>query len=140
MELLEPEQRIGDEEVAHLSAAEVEDQGAPVRVLAAARVRVLVQGSAVELCQRPRILGEVRGDPVDDHSDAGLMEPVDQVAQVVGGAEARGGREVRRDLVAPGGTVRVLGHRQELHVREPRVDDVVGELVRERAVVQPSAP
>ena len=35
VELLQPVQRVGDEEVAHLLAPEVEDVGAPVGVLAA---------------------------------------------------------------------------------------------------------
>jgi hypothetical protein len=30
----------------------------------------------------------VRRDPVDDHADAGLVQPVDEVAEVVGLAEA----------------------------------------------------
>ena len=63
VELLEPVQRVGDQEVAHLAAAEVEDEGAPVRLLAAARVGVLVQRRAVEAGQRPLVLGEVRRAP-----------------------------------------------------------------------------
>ena len=43
VELLEPEQRVGDQEVAHLLAAEVEDVGAPLLVPAALRVGVLVE-------------------------------------------------------------------------------------------------
>jgi hypothetical protein len=44
VELLQPVAGVGDEEVAHLRAAEVEDVGAPLGVLAAAGVRVLVEG------------------------------------------------------------------------------------------------
>ena len=39
VELLEPVQRVGDQEVAHLRVAEVEDQRAPVRLLADAAGR-----------------------------------------------------------------------------------------------------
>ena len=84
VELLEPVQRVGDEEVAHLAAPEVEDQRAPVQVLAAARVGVLVQRLAVELRERPLVFREVPGHPVHDHADARLVQAVDQVAQVVG--------------------------------------------------------
>ena len=118
VELLEPVAGVGDEEVADLGAAEVEDQRAPVGVLAAARVAVLVERRAVEAGQRPRVLGEVGGHPVDDHADAGLVQPVDEVAEVVRGAEARGRRVVGGDLVAPGAAEGVLGHRQELDVGE----------------------
>ena len=140
VELLEPVQRVGDQEVAHLAAAEVEDERAPVRLLAAARVGVLVERGAVEAGQRPGVLREVRGHPVDDDADAGLVQPVDEVAEVVGVAEAGRRREVRRHLVAPGAAERVLGHRQELDVREAELADVVDELVGELAVGQALPP
>ena len=130
VELLEPVERVGDEEVAHLGAAEVEDVRAPVRLLAAPRVGVLVQRRAVEAGQRPLVLREVRGHPVDDDADAGLVQRVDQVAEVVGGAEARRRRVVRRDLVAPGAAERVLGDRHQLDVGEAQVLHVVDELRR----------
>ena len=43
VELLEPVERVGDQEVPHLVAAVVEDQRAPVGMLAVARILVLVQ-------------------------------------------------------------------------------------------------
>ena len=84
VELLQPVQRVGDQEVADLGAAEVEHVGAPVELLAAARIGVLVERGAVESAQRPRVLGEVRGHPVDDHTDTGPVQRVDQVAELVG--------------------------------------------------------
>ena len=48
VELLEPEQRIRDQEVAHLVSAVVEHQGAPVGMLALARVGMLIERRAVE--------------------------------------------------------------------------------------------
>ena len=78
VELLQPVQRVGDQEVAHLLTSEVEDVGAPLGVLAALRVGVLVQRRAVEARQRPVVLREVRRDPVEDHADAGLVQPVDR--------------------------------------------------------------
>ena len=131
VELLEPVQRVGDQEVADLVPAEVEDEGAPVRVLAAPRVAVLVERLAVEPGQRPLVLREVRGHPVEDHADAGLVQAVDEVPEVVGRPEARRRRVVGADLVAPGAAERVLGHRQELDVGEAEVADVAGQLVGE---------
>ena len=120
VELLEPVRGVGDEEVAHLGAAEVEDVGAPVGVLAEQRVGVLVERGAVELGQRPLVLGEVGGDPVDDDADAGLVQRVDEVAEVVGVPEPRGRGEVGRHLVAPRAAEGVLGDGQQLHVGEAR--------------------
>ena len=67
---LQPEQRVGDQERADLVAAVVEDQRAPVAMLALARVGMLVERGAVEEDEAVRILGEMRGHPVDDHADA----------------------------------------------------------------------
>ena len=48
----------------------VEDQRAPVGVLAQARVGVLVEVGAVEVAQAVRVFGEVGGHPVEEHADA----------------------------------------------------------------------
>ena len=116
VELVQPVVGVGDQEALHLVAAEVEDVGAPVRVPAQPRVLVLVQRGAVEALQRPRVGGEVAGHPVDQHADAGLVQLVDQVAELVGGAEPADRGEVAGDVVAPGPLVRVLGDRHELDV------------------------
>ena len=68
------------------------------------------------------------------------MELVDQVAEVVGGPEARGGRVVAGDLVAPGAREGVLGHGEELHVGETGLLDVGHELVGQAPVAQPLTP
>ena len=56
--LLEPEQRVRQQEVADLVAAVVEDQRAPVLVLALPRIGVLVERGAVEARQAVRVLRE----------------------------------------------------------------------------------
>jgi hypothetical protein len=91
VELLEPVQRVRHQEVAHLGAPVVEDVGPPLRVLAAARVRVLVQRCPVEAGERPVVLGKVCGHPVQQHADTRLVHPVDEQAQPVGVAVAGGG-------------------------------------------------
>ena len=84
VELLEPEERVREQEVAHLVAAEVEDERAPVGMRAAARVGVLVERRAVEARERPVVAREVRRHPVEDHADAVPVQPVDEAAEVVG--------------------------------------------------------
>ena len=61
--LLEPVDRVGVEEVAHLVPAEVEDVGAPLLVPPALRVGVLVERRAVEAGQRPLVGREVTRAP-----------------------------------------------------------------------------
>ena len=80
MVLLEPVQRVGHQEIAHLGTAEVEDVSAPIELLTAAGVGMLVERCAVEPAERPRVLGEVGGDPVHDDADAGLVQRVDERA------------------------------------------------------------
>ena len=86
--LVQPEQGARDQEGADLVAAVVEDQRAPVLVLALARVGVLVERRAVEERQAVRVLGEMRRHPVHNHPDACLVAAVDEVHEVLGRAEA----------------------------------------------------
>ena len=109
-------------------------------MLAAQRVRVLVQRGAVEAGQREVVLGEVGGDPVQDDADALAVESVHQVAEVVRCSVARGGRVVGGHLVAPRAAEGVLGQRHELHVREAHLLDVGDQLVGQLAVAQALTP
>ncbi len=136
VELAQPVEGVGDEEVAHLGAAVVEHEGAPVGVLAALGVGVLVERAAVEAGQRAGVAGEVGRHPVDDHADPALVEVIDEPAEVVGVAEAGGRRVEPRDLVAPRRLVGVLGHRHQLHVGEPELAHVIGEQRGQLAVGQ----
>jgi hypothetical protein len=101
VELLEPVQRVGHQEVAHLRVAEVEDQRAPVHLLAEAWIGVLVERLPVEAGEGPFVLREVAGNPVHDHADAGRVQAVDEVLEVVGMPEAAGRGVVPGHLVAP---------------------------------------
>ena len=136
MELLDPEAGVGDEEVADLDATEVEDQRAPVRLLTPAGIGVLVEGGAVEAGERPVVLGEVPRHPVEDHTDAALVEVVDEVAEVVRVAEAGGGRVVAGDLVAPRAVEGVLAHGEQLDMGETALRAVLGQLVGQLAVAE----
>ena len=145
MELLAPVDRVGEEEVAHLGPAEVEDVAAPLLVPAALGVGVLVERGAVEAGQGPLVGREVARHPVQDDADAGLVQAVDEQPEAVGVAEAAVGREVRRHVVAPGAAEGVLHHRHQLDVGEAEVlhvgDQVGGQLVpRPGAAVVVAAP
>ena len=119
---------------AHLVAAVVEDQRAPLALLAFARVGVLVERGAVEERQPVRIFGEVRRHPVHDHADARLMAAIHEVHEIVGRAEARGGREVADHLVAPRTRERMLHDRQQLDVRVAHALHVLHQLDGQLAV------
>ena len=122
--LVDPEQGVGDEEGAHLVAAVVEDQRAPVLVFALQRVGVGVQLGAVEHVEAGAVLGEMGRHPVEDHAQAGGMAPVDEVHEILGRAEAAGGREEAEHLVAPGAVEGVFGDGQHLDVGVAHLLDV----------------
>src|SRR3954464_7320529 len=95
---------------------------------------MLVEMGAVERCERPVVAREVRGNPVEDDADTARMQPVDERAEIIRRPEARRGRVIARDLIAPGTGERVLHDRHELDVRETEILDVVPQLVRELEV------
>ena len=111
VKLAQPVQRVGHQEVPHLRAPEVENVGTPVELFTAARIRVLVEGGAVEAAQCPAVLGKVRRNPVHDDTDAGLVQRIHEEAKIVGGAESRCRRIVGRHLVTPGSTEGMFGNR-----------------------------
>jgi len=94
MEFVDPVQRIGDQEVAHFVAAEIENQCAPVLMLAATRVGVLIHGLPGKARQRPVVFREVRRHPVEQHADAGLVAGIDKGAKFVRRTETRGRRVI----------------------------------------------
>ncbi len=104
------------------------------------RIVVLVQRAPVELGQCPLVAREVRGNPVHQDADAGLVQPVHQVLEVVRGAEARRRGVEAGDLVAPGAAEGVLGDRHQLHMGEARLRDVRGELLGQLPVRQAGTP
>ncbi len=140
VELLAPERGVGDQEVAHLLAAVVEGEGAPVGVFRTQRVPGFVEMLPVELRERPVVAREVRGHPVHEDADTCLVEGVDEVLEVVGGAKACGGCVEAGDLVAPGAAEGVLGDRHQLHVREAQVGHVGRELLGQLTVGEAGAP
>ena len=98
---LEPVQDAGEQEVLHLVAAVVEDEGGPVQMLAAPGIGVLVERCAVETGQSVSIFGKVGRHPVQQHADVVLMQVLDEIAEVVWLAETAGRRVIVGRLIAP---------------------------------------
>ncbi len=127
MEPVEPETRARDQKAPDLVAAVVEDPALPVRMHALAGISVLVEMRAVESRQSEGVGGEVRRHPVEDHTDPGLMERVDEGRR--SRPASRSGRSGRssRCLVSPRAVERMLHDRHDLDVGEPVVAHVVDE-------------
>ena len=118
VKLLDPVQGVAQQERAHLAAAVVEDQGAPVLVFALPWIGMLVERGAVESREAMQILWKVPRHPVEDHADARAMARVDEVLEVVGSAVTAGRRKEPDHLIAPRSGKGMLHHRQQLDVRE----------------------
>ena len=97
---------------------------------------MLVEMRAVEVAQAVRIVGEVGGNPVEDHAVAMPVHGIDEVGEVVGRAESRRRGEVADRLVAPAPVERMFGDRHQLDVREVGVVEVSDELVGQLAIVE----
>ncbi len=140
MELARPVERVREQEVPHLVAPEVEDEGAPVGMRAAARILVLVQSGAVEPAERELVAREVRRHPVQDHADSGHVQRVDERPEVVRLAHRRDRGVEARHLIAPGAGERVVHDRHELDVREAELVGVGDELLREALPAEAEPP
>src|SRR5947209_1271764 len=133
---VEPEERAVEQEVRDLVAAVVEDERAPVGMLALPRVGMLVEVGAVEVDEAMWIAREVRRHPVEDDADTATVQMVDEGHELTRVAIAPRGGEVADRLITPRAVERMLHHRQELDVGKAHLDDVVRELVRQLAVVE----
>src|SRR4249919_2959288 len=136
MVFVKPKQGISNEEVFHLIAAIIKDQRAPVHVLAKARVFMFVKTGAVIARKAVRILRKVARYPIEDHSDAGLMATVHEIAELVGISVPARRRVKVDDLIAPRTVERMLHHGQQFDVRESQLLDVGDQAVAELYVTQ----
>ena len=131
---VEPEQRVGDEEIGNFMPAKIENQRAPILMRAFARVFVLEKRGAVEFRQRPVIARKMRRHPVHNHADARLVQRVDEKLKILRRAEAARGRVKAGDLITPRRIIRVLGRRHKFDVRETQASDVFNERFGQFAV------
>ena len=98
----QPEQRVGDQEVADFVAAVIEDQRAPVGVLALSRVGVLVEMRAIEERQAMlRLCGKCAGTQSRITPMPCLVAVVDEVHEVFWRAIAARRRVIARSPDSP---------------------------------------
>nr|WP_291608518.1 hypothetical protein [Bradyrhizobium sp.] len=135
---LQPEQRVGDQEIGHFRAAVIVDQRAPVEMPALLGIGMLVERGAVEMAEPVRIVGEMAGHPVEQHAKAFGMAGIDQRGEIGRRAEAAGRREQPGRLIAPGAVERMLADRQEFDMGKTHVAGVARQLLGKLAIGQPA--
>ena len=110
---LNPEERVGDQKIAHRIAPIVEDVRAPIWMLAFAWIEMFIECRAVEAPKRESVFRKVCWHPIHDHAEAAPVQIVNEKTKIVRRAEARGRRIVVRNLIAPRATVWMTLERQE---------------------------
>ena len=117
MVFVQPEQRVREQEIPHFVAPVVEDQRAPVRMRALARIGVLVKMRAVEFRQPVRVAREMRRRPVQNHAKSFVMAAIHEIHEIVRRAVTAGRREIADRLIAPRAVKRMLHDGHQLDVR-----------------------
>ena len=98
---LDPKESIGDEEVLHLIPTVIEDQRAPVLMLALTWVSMFKERRSIELSQTMLVLRKVTRHPVNDDPEPCLMTTVHELAELVGISKTARGCKITRDLITP---------------------------------------
>ena len=130
MEFVEQEAGGRDEEGKHLVPAVVKAAGAPALVFHPVPLAALVKRLSVKLIEAVRILGEVRGHPVEDDADPRIVEGIDERHEIFGRAEAGSHGKVARHLVPPRTVEGEFRHGHEFDVRIAHLLDIGNELAR----------
>ena len=136
MKFFEPVQGGGGQEVSDFEAAKIKDEGSPVGMFALARVGVFIECGAIELCEGVVVLGEMCGNPVEDDPESALVGFVDEGAEFIRGAEARGWCKLTGTLIAPRSAKRMFGDRQQFQVSKSEVNGIIDEGIRELEVTE----
>ena len=84
MELLDPVEGIGNQEVFHFIFAKIKDLGTPVRMLAFSGICILITAGSVKLRQSVGIFREMRRNPVKNDADLVFVEIVHQIFEISG--------------------------------------------------------
>src|SRR4051794_6647875 len=101
MKTLAPEERIGGEEVSDFVAAKIENERSPILMRSFARIFVFVKRGAVEFRQRPFITRKMRGNPIDQHTNARFVQRGDEKLEFVRRSETAGRRIKTGHLITP---------------------------------------
>lgn len=131
-----PEQRIAQQEIIHFFSAVIEDERAPVAMLALAGVFMLIEAGPIKVDQPVRVAGEVRGNPVKDHADPVLVQVIHEVHEVGGRSIPAGWREVADGLIPPRAIKRMFRNRKQLDMGIPHPGCIIGKPMRQLPVCQ----
>src|SRR5579875_14811 len=111
MVFIQPKKGVADEEIADFPTAIVEDEGAPIGMLAAARIGMLIQMRTVEVAQTMPITRKMGRHPIEEDTNAALMQGVNQIHQILRRAKTASRSVVTDCLITPGSIERMFSQR-----------------------------
>src|SRR5260370_22537161 len=114
--LIQPEQGIADKKTLHFAASVIESQRTPVGVFAQPRIGMLVKVSAVEVTKSGLVFLEVSRHPIENHSDATLMEIIHEEHEIGRSSKRARRGKITDGLIAACSLEWMLRHRNGLHM------------------------
>ena len=117
MELLKPEQCIGNQEILYLISGIIKDIGTPVRMLSTPWIRMLIQWHAVKPSQTMCIFWKMCRYPIQDHIDSILMHVIHKIHKIFRQTISSGRCIIIRHLIAPGPIKRILCNTHQFNMR-----------------------
>ena len=135
VELLHPEQGVGDQVIGDLGPAVVVDQCAPVGMAALSGIHMLVEAGAVKVGKPVGVPGEMGRNPVQDHADARLVELIHEIHEILRRAVPGRRRVVTDHLVSPGAVQGMLHDGHQLYVGVAHLLDIRNQLRRDLPVI-----
>src|SRR6267378_1384821 len=137
MIFVEPEESVRNQVVLDFVATVVVDQRAPIGMRALTRVGMFVEMGAVELREAMRVARKMRGSPIENDADSGLMATIHKFHEFGGRAITAGGGEIAERLITPGAVEGVLHDGEQLDVGVAETFHIRDELIAKLAVGQP---
>ena len=116
MVMLDPEQRISDQEVPHFRFSIVKDLRAPVRMLTLSRVRIFISRGSVKISESVGISREMSRYPVKDDTDLIAVQIIYHIRKVFRCSIPGRRCIVPGHLVSPGSVKRMLCHSHQLYM------------------------
>ena len=100
---------------------------------------IFIEAAAVKFDEAVLVLAEMGRHPVQYHADAGAVEPIHQIHKVVGCPVTGCRGIITGTLIAPGGIIRILRHRQKFHIVIAVLPHIVCQLVAQFPVCKEPA-
>ena len=116
MELSEPEQGIGYQEVLYFIFAVIEDFGSPFGMLSQTGIGMFKNALTVKFSQAMGISCKMRRYPVQNHADSGLVQFIDQVHKILRCSVTGSRCIVAGHLISPGTVKRMLCNTHQFYM------------------------